>query len=201
VVTIAVNFPTSLDALTNPVASDATNSVSVPHATQHANLNDAVEALEARVGITGSAVTSSLTYRIATVETIAATVRVGAWDAWSPVVTQSATPTCTLANNYSMKESRSARATASISFTSAGTAANKIVVPLPYACDAASAVLGTFYYFDAGTGYHTGVIVYATTTTANLLTTGATDLLGINPALTIASGDNLVVDLDYRSAS
>jgi hypothetical protein len=30
------------------------------------------------------------------------------------------------------------------------------------------------------------------------LTTGATDLLGINPALTIASGDNLVVDLDYR---
>ena len=60
-----VNFPTSLDAFTNPTASDATNSATVPHATQHSNLNDAVEALEAKVGIDGSAVTSSLDYKVA----------------------------------------------------------------------------------------------------------------------------------------
>jgi hypothetical protein len=59
---MATNFPTSLDSLTNPTASDKLNSVTVPHATQHATLNDAVEALEAKVGVNDSAVTTSLDY-------------------------------------------------------------------------------------------------------------------------------------------
>jgi len=58
------NFPTSLDTLTNPTASDKLNSVTVPHATQHATLNDIVEALEAKVGVDGSAVTTSHDYLI-----------------------------------------------------------------------------------------------------------------------------------------
>jgi hypothetical protein len=63
---MAINFPTSLDSLTNPVGGvDRQNSATVPHATQHANLNDIVEALEAKVGIDGSAVTSSLDYKLA----------------------------------------------------------------------------------------------------------------------------------------
>lgn len=49
-----ISYPTSLDTLTNPAASDKTNSVSVPHATQHADLNDIAEALEAKVGIGAS---------------------------------------------------------------------------------------------------------------------------------------------------
>ena len=59
---MATNFPSGLDSFTNPSASDKMDSVSVPHATQHANLNDAVEALEAKVGADGSAVTSSHDY-------------------------------------------------------------------------------------------------------------------------------------------
>lgn len=59
-----VNFPSSLDNFTNPVSGDALNSATVPHATQHANLNDAVEALEAKVGVNSSAVTSSLDYKL-----------------------------------------------------------------------------------------------------------------------------------------
>lgn len=59
---MATNFPSSLDSFTNPSASDKMDSVTVPHATQHANLNDAVEALEAKVGADGSAVTSSHDY-------------------------------------------------------------------------------------------------------------------------------------------
>jgi len=61
---MATNFPASLDSLTNPTASDKLNSVTVPHATQHATLNDAVEALEAKVGVNGSAVTTSHDYLI-----------------------------------------------------------------------------------------------------------------------------------------
>ena len=43
---MASNFPSSLDTFTNPSSSDAMDSVSVPHATQHSDLNDAVEAIE-----------------------------------------------------------------------------------------------------------------------------------------------------------
>lgn len=57
-------FPTALDDFTNPSGTDNLGSSVVPHASQHANLNDAVEALEARVGITGSADTASLEYRV-----------------------------------------------------------------------------------------------------------------------------------------
>ncbi len=188
--------------MSNPAAGDATNNATTPHATQHSNSNDAIEALEARVGITGSAVTSSLTYRIAATETVTATRRVGAWDAWSPAPTQGATPTCTLANNFSMKESRQARATAAITFTSAGTAASKVVVPLPYATDNVNAVLGTFYFFDASAVlFYTGAVVFATTTTANLQTNAVADQFGVAPAITIANTDVLILDLNYRSAA
>jgi hypothetical protein len=63
---MATNFPTSLDSLTNPQGTDSV--AAVPHAAQHANANDAIEALEAKVGANNSAVTTSLDYRIRTLE-------------------------------------------------------------------------------------------------------------------------------------
>jgi hypothetical protein len=62
---MASNFPSSLDTFTNPSSTDAMDSVSVPHATQHSDLNDAVEALQAKVGANSSAVTTSHDYKIA----------------------------------------------------------------------------------------------------------------------------------------
>lgn len=41
---MATNFPTSVDAFTNPTANDSLNTPS--HSTQHADINDAVEAVE-----------------------------------------------------------------------------------------------------------------------------------------------------------
>jgi hypothetical protein len=63
---MATNFPTSLDSLTNPATTDQLNSPS--HAAQHANANDAIEALEAKVGVDGSTVTTSHAYKIAQLE-------------------------------------------------------------------------------------------------------------------------------------
>lgn len=57
---MATNFPAGLDSLTNPLSTDTLASPS--HSTQHANVNDAVEALQAKVGIDNSAVTTSLDY-------------------------------------------------------------------------------------------------------------------------------------------
>ena len=65
---MASNFPSSLDSFTNPSSSDAMDSVSVPHASQHSDLNDAVEALQAKVGADSSAVATSLDYKIAQLE-------------------------------------------------------------------------------------------------------------------------------------
>ena len=67
---MASNFPSSLDTFTNPSSSDAMDSVSVPHATQHSDLNDAVEALQAKVGADSSGVASSHDYKIAALEAI-----------------------------------------------------------------------------------------------------------------------------------
>ena len=60
---MATNFPTGLDTLSNPTTSSALNNPS--HAGQHSNANDAIEALQAKVGVDGSAVTSSLDYKVA----------------------------------------------------------------------------------------------------------------------------------------
>ena len=65
---MGTNFPTALDVLTNPISTDNLGSTAVPHSDQHANANDAIEALEAKVGITNSAVATSLDKRVAVLE-------------------------------------------------------------------------------------------------------------------------------------
>ena len=64
---MAITFPTTIDDFTNPISSNTLNSPS--HSEQHQNINDAVEALEAKVGVNGSAVTTSHDYKIAQLET------------------------------------------------------------------------------------------------------------------------------------
>lgn len=59
---MATNYPTSLDALTNPVSTDTL--ASPDHAVQHQDINDAVEAIQAKLGVNDSAVTTSLDYLI-----------------------------------------------------------------------------------------------------------------------------------------
>lgn len=53
-------FPGAIDAFTNPTASDNLDSVTVPHASQHANVNDAVEAIETAIGTTAAPVLAKL---------------------------------------------------------------------------------------------------------------------------------------------
>jgi len=59
---MATNFPTSLDNLTNPTGSSSLTSPD--HAGQHTDANDAIEALQAKVGVNSSAVTTSLDYKV-----------------------------------------------------------------------------------------------------------------------------------------
>lgn len=66
---MSINFPTSLDTLSNPIGTDKVNNAvaGLKHSTQHSNANDAIEALEAKVGVDGSAVTTSHDYKLSSV--------------------------------------------------------------------------------------------------------------------------------------
>ena len=59
---MGITFPTTLDTLTNPSSTDGLNSPS--HSGQHSDANDALEALEAKVGVDSSAVDTSLDYKV-----------------------------------------------------------------------------------------------------------------------------------------
>lgn len=55
-------YPTTLDSFINPAATDQVSVVS--HSGQHTNANNAIAAIEAKVGINGSAVTTSHDYKL-----------------------------------------------------------------------------------------------------------------------------------------
>ena len=63
---MATSFPSNLDSLVNP---SATNPLSNPsHSDQHINANDAIEALETKVGVNNSTDPNSLDYKISQLE-------------------------------------------------------------------------------------------------------------------------------------
>lgn len=66
---MAITYPTTLDSLANPTSTDLMDNASaaLDHWTQHSDANDAIEALEAKVGVNGSAVTTSHDYKLSEV--------------------------------------------------------------------------------------------------------------------------------------
>ena len=81
---MATSYPASLDSFTNPTAVDTLDSP--PHDTQHADANDAIEALQAKVGVDGSAVTTSLDYKVAQAATLTGTQTLTNKTLTSPVI-------------------------------------------------------------------------------------------------------------------
>lgn len=65
---MAISYPSALDSLSNPTATDPTLNPGNPldHAGQHSDLNDAIEALQTKVGINASAVVASLDNKVTT---------------------------------------------------------------------------------------------------------------------------------------
>ncbi len=61
---MATNFPSTLDTSTILPAESASTTLATSHVTAHQNLQDAVEAIEAKIGIDSSAVTTSHDYKL-----------------------------------------------------------------------------------------------------------------------------------------
>lgn len=64
---MATNFPTSLDTSTTLPAESGTTPLATNHVTAHQNLQDAVEAIEAKLGADSSVVTTSHDYKLSEV--------------------------------------------------------------------------------------------------------------------------------------
>ena len=64
---MATNFPSSLDTSTTIPAESGATALATNHVTAHQNLQDAVEAIEAKIGADSSAVTSSHDYKLSEV--------------------------------------------------------------------------------------------------------------------------------------
>ena len=84
---MATNYPNSLDNFTNPTSASPINSPS--HADQHSNANDAIEALESKVGSNNSVVTTSHDYKIAQLESLVTSSVAGAKSIYQDVRNQS----------------------------------------------------------------------------------------------------------------
>lgn len=64
---MSTNFPTGLDDFSNPLPSTPLGgggNGALTHSALHTNINDAVEAIEASIGITNSNVPTSIQYRL-----------------------------------------------------------------------------------------------------------------------------------------
>jgi len=63
------NFPILLDDFPNPSGSTFLSATgALGHAAQHTNMNDAIEAIQTRIGVTGSTVNTSLDYEVHNVD-------------------------------------------------------------------------------------------------------------------------------------
>lgn len=67
---MATNYPNALDTLTNPTATDNLDSVTVPHHAQHANANDAIEAIQTVLGVNPAGAHLTIKDRIINAETL-----------------------------------------------------------------------------------------------------------------------------------
>ena len=66
---MATQYPAALDILINPTSSDSLNSATVPHHQQHANVNDAIEAMQTVIGLNPAGSHLTVKDRIISAET------------------------------------------------------------------------------------------------------------------------------------
>ena len=67
---MASSYPGALDSFSNPSGTDTLDNVTTPHATQHANANDAIEAIQAELGTDPAGTYATVKARLDAMSTI-----------------------------------------------------------------------------------------------------------------------------------
>ena len=123
----------------------------------------------------------------------------GAWVDWTPVVTQGvSTPTFTIDHARWTKTGKVVTVSAELSLTSAGTSGDPIKCTLPVNASYAN-VVGTGGFVDGSSPFYVGLCrVDATKGVIEFFRGEATDAIGVDPVLAIASGDTLYFNITYE---
>jgi hypothetical protein len=120
------------------------------------------------------------------------------WQTWTPVITQSVTITHTVTRAKYFVNGSMITAQGSLNLTSAGTAGNNIQIGgLPFSAAAASAIQGSFRYFDAGNTNFVGTILGNTIFSAIMYYDGDGNALGVS-SHTVANADTLAFQITYE---
>lgn len=131
-------------------------------------------------------------------------VGIDAWQAFTPTLTQSNTPTKT-SNCAYMRIGRLVVARYHLVLTSAGTANNQIIIGLPVGGAVAGQCIGSFWMNDAGSSFYSGVVYAASGTTMNLVNGGAaTNFMGVTGGgftAALANTDTITATVQYETAS
>lgn len=120
--------------------------------------------------------------------------------AYTGTAKQNVTLTATTSNLFYCQENKAVHAQGRWAFTSAGTASNALLIdtttlPLP----AVAGVVGFFHYFDSGNQFFFGAVSMSATGQLSFFSHGGNNNFGQGPAITVASGDSIDINLSYRS--
>lgn len=159
---MTTNYPTGLDSFAAP---GGTLAGPPDHEDMHTDVQDAVEAIQAELGLSPSGSSSTVTARLDAIDNTA-------YATWAPTVTQSGGVTVTVSDAKKRKIGKIMHFEAYLIVTGTGTGGNDVVISLPEASAArytVNHVLGVGFIYDASaTLRHKGIVGWATSTSIKL---------------------------------
>lgn len=185
---MAINFPTGLDDFT-----DYVDGSTVIIAATLNNMQLGIEANQVKIGIDGSGVTSSHTYKLDQIT--------GAWAAWTPTITQGVGVTFTQTYAKYRQISKLNIVACNLAVTSAGTGGQVITVGnLPVNIDGSPRSLGSGAVTNTGTASYAGDVQATTGTTVIFSGFNQGSAVGATPSFALASGDIVSFMIMYETA-
>jgi hypothetical protein len=130
-------------------------------------------------------------------------VDLGAWDTWTPTLTQSGTVTKTVTRATYTRVGRLIVASFDLAVTASGTGGTAVLVGLPVTAAASGVMSGAMLIYDLSTTtrYHGGAELQSTTT-LGLSSDGVnTGVWGVTPSVALASGDIIRGTVSYEAAA
>lgn len=183
---MATNYPTSIDSFTNPTSGDTLDSPS--HAAQHANINDAVEAVQTKLGVGAGTI--------------------GEWTSFTPSWTNLTVGNGAQTFNYAqVNDVVHVQFRLTIGSTTSIGAGPYFVLPVtPTAGYVDYHALGELSLYDVGTAVYAGQVVHFsgddaylrryTVSGSNVSTAGITS----TTPFTWTTGDQMMGQFTYRAA-
>ena len=122
------------------------------------------------------------------------------WTDWTPTITQGSAVTKTISYAKYSRTGPVVHLVMQVSMTASGTASNAIVISgIPASVRPLDVLMGTILILDSGTAYYHGSAYYSGTDDTRGIAYGGNNWMGINsPALTLASGDIIWLNCNYR---